>query len=606
MANFVDERVGGSGIIKEFGRKVFPDHWSFMFGEVALYSFIILLLSGTFLTFFFNPSMAETHYEGSYVPLKGIQMSVAYQSSLDISFDVRGGLFMRQVHHWAALLFVAAVSVHMLRVFFTGAFRKPRELNWVVGGVLVILSMAAGFTGYSLPDDLLSGNGLAIINGVVKSIPLIGTYISFFLFGGEFPGSVVISRLYSLHILLIPALILLLVAIHLFMVVVHKHTQYPGPGRTDKNVVGYPLGPVYAAKAGGFFFIVFGVIALFAGLFTINPIWNYGPYDPSPVSAGTQPDWYIGWVDGALRLMPGQHMEWHFAHHTVTWNVLLPALLPVGIVFGLLFTYPWIERWITKDNTEHHVLDRPRNVPTRTGIGVAGVIFYCVLWAAASSDLIATHFHVSLNDVTYWLRALIFIGPVLGFFIAKRTALSLQRKDREIALHGRETGQIVRNPNGEYYEVHEPLDKYKQYALVDYTPNPVIPAQPGPDGQISKKEERRGKLSKLFFEDRVLPATPNEVKAEHEAHEHDHEATVETSSPVAQVASTVDQTTTVANNPEAVNLITTDAKRIVQGQREDSPVVLKPSEDTSAHTFDADTTDTDFSDLKPLDESKDL
>lgn len=218
ITNFVDSRVSGSMMVKEFGRKVFPDHWSFMFGEVALYSFVILLLSGTFLTFFFDPSMAETHYEGSYVPLKGVEMSVAYASSLDISFDVRGGLFMRQVHHWSALLFVASVSVHMLRVFFTGAFRKPRELNWVVGGVLLILALAAGFTGYSLPDDLLSGNGLRIIDGVIKAVPVVGTYISFFLFGGEFPGTAVIGRLYVLHILLVPALILLMIGIHLFMV----------------------------------------------------------------------------------------------------------------------------------------------------------------------------------------------------------------------------------------------------------------------------------------------------------------------------------------------------------------------------------------------------
>lgn len=240
ITDFVDQRVGGSGILKEFGRKVFPDHWTFMFGEVALYSFIILLLSGTFLTFFFDASMAETHYQGSYVPMKGLDMSVAYNSSLNISFDIRGGLFIRQVHHWAALLFVASVAVHMLRVFFTGAFRKPRELNWIVGGTLVILSMAAGFTGYSLPDDLLSGNGLRIIDGVIKSIPIVGSYISFFLFGGEFPGSAIIGRLYVLHILLIPAIILLMIVIHLFMVVVHKHTQYPGPGRTTATSSAIP------------------------------------------------------------------------------------------------------------------------------------------------------------------------------------------------------------------------------------------------------------------------------------------------------------------------------------------------------------------------------
>src|ERR671916_391901 len=266
----VDDRLIVAGPLRRTLNKVFPDHWSFLLGEIALYAFVILLLSGTYLTFFYDASLREVVYEGTYAPLRGLEMSAAYDSALNLSFDVRGGLFMRQVHHWAALLFVASIAVHMLRVFFTGAFRKPREMNWVVGGVLLILAMAAGFTGYSLPDDLLSGNGLRIIDGVIKSIPVIGTYISFFLFGGEFPGTAIIGRLYMLHILLVPALILLMIVLHLFMVVVHKHTQYPGPGRNDGNVVGYPLGPVYAAKAGGFFFIVFGVLALMAGFFTIN------------------------------------------------------------------------------------------------------------------------------------------------------------------------------------------------------------------------------------------------------------------------------------------------------------------------------------------------
>jgi ubiquinol-cytochrome c reductase cytochrome b subunit len=533
IAEYVDQRTGLSTVTREFGRKVFPDHWSFMFGEVALYSFVILLLSGTFLTFFFNPSMAETTYDGAYIPMRGMDMSVAYQSSLHISFEIRGGLFMRQLHHWAALLFVAAMSVHMLRVFFTGAFRKPREMNWVIGGVLLILGMAAGFTGYSLPDDLLSGNGLRIIDGVIMAIPVIGTWISMFLFGGEFPGDAIIGRLYVLHILLIPAMILGLVALHLIFVVVHKHTQYPGPGRNDRNVVGYPLGPVYAAKAGGFFFIVFGVLAAIAAAFTINPIWNYGPYDPSPVSAGTQPDWYIGWVDGALRLMPGvlgdingyrQHFEFVIFGQTLSLNILLPALVPAGIVFTVLFIYPWVERWITKDDREHHVLDRPRNAPTRTAIGMAGFTFYCVMWAAASSDLIATHFHVSLNDVTYWLRALFFVGPIIAFVVTKRIALGLQRKDREIALHGRETGRIVRLPHGEFIEVHAPLDEYKRYRLIAFDSPGVLPAQPNAKGVVDRKERRRAKLSKWFFEDRVAPVSPAELEA---AHGHGHHEAIE-------------------------------------------------------------------------------
>uniref|UniRef100_UPI002FE23E49 cytochrome b n=1 Tax=Sinomonas sp. TaxID=1914986 RepID=UPI002FE23E49 len=341
----------------------------------------------------------------------------------------------------------------------------------------------------------------------------------------------IVGRLYVLHILLIPAMILGLVALHLIFVVVHKHTQYPGPGRNDRNVVGYPLGPVYAAKAGGFFFIVFGVLAAMAAAFTINPIWNYGPYDPSPVSAGTQPDWYIGWVDGALRLMPGvigdiggyrQHFEFVIFNQTLSLNILLPALVPALIVFTVLFTYPWIERWITKDDREHHVLDRPRNAPTRTAIGMAGFTFYCVMWAAASSDLIATHFHVSLNDVTYWLRALFFVGPIIAFTVTKRIAIGLQRKDREIALHGRETGRIVRLPHGEFIEVHAPLDEYKRYRLVAFESPLPLPAQPNVKGVVDRRERRRAKLSKWFFEDRVAPVSPAELEAAH-AHAH-HEA----------------------------------------------------------------------------------
>ncbi|WP_043445427.1 cytochrome bc1 complex cytochrome b subunit [Arthrobacter sp. L77] len=532
VTDYVDSRVGGSGIVKEFGRKIFPDHWTFMFGEVALYTFVILLISGTFLTFFYDPSMAETHYEGSYLPLRGVEMSVAYASSLDISFDIRGGLFMRQIHHWAALLFVASVAVHMLRVFFTGAFRRPREFNWVVGCTLLILSLAAGFTGYSLPDDLLSGNGLRIIDGVMKAIPVVGTYLSFFLFGGEFPGTMIIGRLYVLHILLIPAVILLLIGIHLFMVVLHKHSQFPGPGRTNTNVVGYPVGPVYAAKAGGFFFIVFGVLAAIAAAFTINPIWNYGPYDPSPVSAGTQPDWYIGWVDGALRLMPGTLgdnftfeflLPFPWGVNTLSLNVLIPALVPAIIVFTAMFAWPWIESWVTKDKREHHLLDRPRNAPTRTAVGVAGVTFYCVMWAAASSDLIATHFMVSLNDVTYWLRFLVIFGPILAFMASRRISLALQRKDREIALHGRETGRIVRLPHGEFIEVHEQVDDYSRYKLVAFESPEVTVPKPDENGKISLLDKAHGRVSRFFFEDRVAPVTPKELAASHGDH-HDEVA----------------------------------------------------------------------------------
>ncbi|MDQ1128856.1 cytochrome bc complex cytochrome b subunit [Microbacterium sp. SORGH_AS_0888] len=516
-ANYIDERTSVSGLVKELGRKIFPDHWSFMLGEIALWSFVVVLLSGTFLTFFFQASMVETHYNGSYPLMRGVAMSAALDSTLHISFDLRGGLLVRQIHHWAALTFVAGIGVHMLRVFFTGAFRKPRELNWVIGFVLFVLAMGEGFTGYSLPDDLLSGNGLRIIDGMIKGIPLIGTWTSFLLFGGEFPGHSIVGRLYTLHILLLPAILVALLALHLVLMIINKHTQFAGPARTNSNVVGYPMLPVYASKMGGFFFITFGVIVLIASLVTINPIWNYGPYDPSPVSAGTQPDWYIGFADGALRLVP-PHLESVFWDHTWSWNIILP--LGVLVLFILLVAvYPFIEAWITGDKREHHIAQRPRNAATRTAIGAAGVTFYAVLWAAASSDIIATHFMLSMEGVIHFLQISLILGPVLSYFVTKRICIALQKKDREIALHGYESGRIVRLPGGEYIEVHQPVDEYERWKLVDYETNEPLVVRPNAQGRIPWHENFRSSLSRWFFEDRLTPLTQAEID-EAVAHQH--------------------------------------------------------------------------------------
>jgi ubiquinol-cytochrome c reductase cytochrome b subunit len=511
-AGYVDERFKLSGWVRDYGRKIFPDHWSFMLGEVALYSLIVVLLSGTFLTFFFQASMVETHYEGSFVPLKGIEMSAAMASTLDISFDVRGGLLVRQIHHWAALLFVASIGLHMLRVFFTGAFRKPRELNWLLGFTLFILAMAEGFTGYSLPDDLLSGNGLRIIDGMVKGVPVIGTWISYLLFGGEFPGTTVIGMFYSLHILLLPAILVAIVGVHVLMVFVNKHTQYAGPGRSNDNVVGVPVMPVFAAKAGGFFFIVFGVIVLVAATVTINPIWNYGPYDPSPVSAGTQPDWYIGFADGMLRLIP---MGWELElfGFTLSLNILVPLLI-LPLFLAAVALYPFFEAWVTGDKRHHNIADRPRNAPMRTAIGAAGVTLYAVMWAAASSDLIATHFKLAVEGVTLALQILLIAGPIIAFIVTRRICFALQKKDREIALHGYESGRIVRLPGGEYVEVHQPLSDYERWRLVSYTDYKPLMVRPDKHGRISIVQRARATVSRLFFEDRIAPVTKSELESQ--------------------------------------------------------------------------------------------
>jgi ubiquinol-cytochrome c reductase cytochrome b subunit len=524
-SNYIDERTSISGLVKELGRKIFPDHWSFMLGEVALYSFIVILLSGSFLTFFFQPSGAVVTYDGTYAPLKGIQMSTAMSSTLNISFDIRGGLLMRQVHHWAALLFVASIGLHMLRIYFTGAYRKPRELNWIIGFTLFVLALAEGFTGYSLPDDLLSGNGLRIIDGMVKGIPVVGTWISYLLFGSEFPGTAVIGRFYSLHILLLPAILVAALGIHLVLLVVNKHTQFAGPGRTEGNVVGVPIMPVFAAKAGGFFFIIFGVIMLTASFVTINPVWVYGPYDPSPISAGTQPDWYIGFADGALRLIP-HGWEFMLGPYTVSMNILIPILILV-VFLVLVAAYPFIEAWVTGDKREHHMADRPRNAPTRTAIGAAGVTFYAVLWAAASSDLIATHFKLTVEGVIAVLQILFFVGPIVAYFVTKRICVGLQKKDREIALHGYESGRIVRLPGGEYVEVHEQLSDYERWKLVSFDDYAPIMLRPDKQGRITASARLRARMSSWFFEDRIAPVSRTEIEAS--SHGHGDHAAIEDS-----------------------------------------------------------------------------
>ena len=525
--DYLDQRTGIGSAVKGFARKVFPDHWSFLLGEIALYSFVVLIISGVFLTLFFVPSMGVTTYPIDALPrtMAGLPMSEAMASVLHTSFEVRGGLLMRQIHHWAALLFMASIVVHMMRVFFTGAFRKPRELNWVVGFTIMILGLAAGFSGYSLPDDVLSGNGLRITDGVIKSIPVIGSYVSYFVFGGEFPGEQIIPRLFTVHILLVPALILALIGLHLFMVVLHKHTQYPGGGRTDKNVVGYPLFPVYVAKAGGFFFIVFGVISLMAATLSINSVWVHGPYDPSPVGAGAQPDWYMLFLEGSLRMMPGE-TEMVIAGFTIPLNVIIPAMIVPGLLFTALAIYPFIEAAVTKDKGEKHVLDRPRNVPTRTAIGVAILTAVIILAMAGSNDIIATRFHMSINAITWTFRILIFVGPVITFWATKRICFALQRKDRELVLHGHETGRIMRFASGEYVEVHRPLDEQETWLRVNYTAHAPLEIEPAED---SRGVRRKGYLvdrvlqraSQFFYEDRIEPVTPAQISASHATGSHE-------------------------------------------------------------------------------------
>jgi ubiquinol-cytochrome c reductase cytochrome b subunit len=510
---FLDDRLRAAAPVRRFLRKIFPDHWSFLLGEIALYSFIILVLTGIFLTLFFKPSMTDVIYHGSYTRLDGVRMSEAYASTLNISFDVRGGLLMRQIHHWAALLFMAAIMVHMLRIFFTGAYRKPRELNWLIGIVLFTLGMLEGLFGYSLPDDLLSGTGLRITEGVLQSIPIVGTYLAYFLFGGPFPGHDIIPRLYVIHVLLIPGLLIALIAAHLFFMFHQKHTQMPGKGRTETNVVGAPMYPYFMAKTGAFFCFIFAVLALLSTFAQINPIWLLGPYNPVGITAGSQPDFYMGALEGALRIMPA--WQWNVFGHTFAFSALIPALVPFGIIFGGAALWPFIERWITGDRREHHICDRPRNAPTRTAIGTAAITFYGVLWLAGGNDIIAYHFQIDLYTTTWIARIAIFAGPVIAYWVTKRICLGLQRKDVALLQHGVETGIIHQLPNGEYTELTRPVSEDLRAVLESRTEQQHMAAlgQPGDDGGVPAPSARtslgrlRLALNRALTESIPLPNT---------------------------------------------------------------------------------------------------
>jgi ubiquinol-cytochrome c reductase cytochrome b subunit len=417
----------------------------------------------------------------------------------------------------------------MMRTFVTGAFRKPRELNWVIGSLLLLLGILEGFAGYSLPDDLLSGTGLRIADGLIKATPVVGTYMSFFLFGGEFPGDTIIPRLYMAHILLIPALLLALIGLHLVLLVYHKHTQWAGPGRTEQNVVGFPMVPVYAAKAGGFFFMVFGVTALMGALLSINPIWKYGPYDPSKVTAGSQPDWYMGIAEGLLRIMP--NWETHIWGVTISWNVMLPGQVLPFVLFGMIIGWPFLEAWVTGDKREHHLLQRPRNAPARTAFLAAMVTVYGLLWAAGGNDILATQLHMNLNSITYFMRAAVFILPPVVFYLTRRWCIGLQRADTDRLLHGYETGIIMRSPDGGYSERHLPISKDRAYTLSARIRDHVheIESEVDENGVTApgtRSDKIRARLSQAMFADNVQKPTVEELEEarHHAAHTHELEA----------------------------------------------------------------------------------
>ena len=449
VLRWFDDRLGAAQFTTKALNRVFPDHWSFMVGEIAMYCLVVLVLTGAYLTFFFEPSTREVVYRGGYEPLHGVEMSAAFASTLDISFKVRAGLVMRQMHHWAALIFVAAIVVHLMRVFFTGAFRRPREVNWVVGVTLLVLAIANGFFGYSLPDDLLSGTGLRVANAIALSVPLLGPDLAFLFFGGEFPSPEIIPRFFVLHVLLLPAVIVGLLSVHLAIVWRQKHTQFRRPGATEENIIGSRLWPAYGAKSIGLFLLVTAVIAALGGLAQINPIWVYGPF-ASPgataaVTSASQPDWYMGWLDGALRLMPAWEVR---AFGFTVPNPFFPGALLPGLTFGGLYLWPFLEARVTRDRAVHHLLDRPRDAPVRTAIGASVFAFYAILFVAGSNDVLAGVFEIAPETITDLFRVMVFVVPAGVFLVTRSVCRELRRRGDGDDAH--RSHRVVRLPGGGY------------------------------------------------------------------------------------------------------------------------------------------------------------
>jgi ubiquinol-cytochrome c reductase cytochrome b subunit len=451
LVRWLDERIGTSPRLKKALEYVFPDHWSFMLGEIALYAFIVLVATGIYLTLFFDPSREMTTYAGSYAPLRGQTMSIAYASALNISFEHTFGLVMRQTHHWAANVFIAAMVVHLIRVFFTGAFRKPRDLNWYIGLTMLMLALPEALFGYAMVDDLLSGMGLVIAYAVGLSIPAVGANVTFLFFDGQWPGGPALwPRLYILHVLIIPVTIAVLITFHLATIVKQHHSQFPGPGRTERNTVGTPMWPGYALRSLGLLFTVAGVLFLLGGLVQINPIWLWGPYHTYSGFNGAQPDWYLGWLIGGMRLMP--NFEPHIGGATLAGNPFFGGMLFPLAVFGFLFAWPAFERRRTGDHRRHDLLERPRDNPTRTAVGAAVLTWVLAVFFAGSDDRLYFRYFIPYEGQIWFWRFAAFILPFIVFFVVRRICRELKRSERH-PLRGWYGTYVRRTPAGGFAEV---------------------------------------------------------------------------------------------------------------------------------------------------------
>jgi ubiquinol-cytochrome c reductase cytochrome b subunit len=451
LVRYVDERADQTSFIRKALRYLFPDHWSFLLGEVSLYAFIVLVGTGIYLTLFFEPSVAQTTYHGSYKPLQGVTMSHAYLSTVNLSLSVKAGLLMRQTHHWAADVFIASIVLHVLRVFFTGSYRRPRELNYLIGLGLLTFSLLEGYLGYSMVDDLLSGMGLAIGYSVALSIPFVGANLAELIWGGPFPGVPAFwSRMYIAHVFLFPLLIAALLGLHLALIAARHHTQFKeSPRESNRRIVGIPTFPAQTPRSLGLMFLVFGVLFLLGGLVQINPIWLWGPYHVADGTNGAQPDWYLGWLIGALRLVPAGDVT--IGNYTLIPNPFWGGILFPTFVFGFLGAWPYLERRRTRDYGFHNIADRPRDTPWRTAIGTAFVVWVFLIFLAGSADRVYVWLGLKYSWQITAYRIIIWVIPAVTLVVTKLVCDGLRRGERARALQraAEEAARTMEEPAAE-------------------------------------------------------------------------------------------------------------------------------------------------------------
>jgi ubiquinol-cytochrome c reductase cytochrome b subunit len=429
IGRFFDERLGSAAFVRAACAKIYPDHWSFYLGEFALYCFMLLVITGIWLTFVYDPSP-----------------TAAYPSVLALGRSDPTGYLIRQVHHWSAVVFVAAIIIHMARIFFTAAFRKPREINWVVGVLLLVLASLTGFTGYSLPNDALSGTGLRIGMSVALSVPLIGAWASNLINGGAYPGPLLLAHIYTIHVFFLPVLIALLLSLHMGMLVLQKHTQFQPDA---SSVVGRRFFPDYLLRTIASLSITIATIVALAAVVEINPIERFGEYREWLVPNPAAPDWYAGWLDGALRLGPG--IEWRIFGHPIP-AVFWPGVVLPGLALTLVLAWPWIDARLTRDTAYHDVLVAPSAAPWRVGVGAALLTAGMVLTLAASDDQQAFAFHVPVADLVAIYRLAFTFGAIAVGFIAAIFAANIRARRDAHGPQPERVVQLVRNAGGGFDE----------------------------------------------------------------------------------------------------------------------------------------------------------